>query len=261
MPAFYLKDSVKHKIMIQKIDALLPQTQCTKCGFNGCRPYAQAISEGTAINRCPPGGDATIAKLAQLLDQPVIPLDTSREPARAVVAFVREAECIGCTKCIQACPVDAIVGAAQQMHTVISDYCTGCELCIAPCPVDCIDLIALPITYQAPAPAQLKQRYDHRNARLSQQQSRRANKTHLQMMSSPITSPITPDDMTTAHTAYAKAEKLYKDAQHAAKQACKRGHKIEQYQEKLDRLAANASAAKQKWEQLKSVGHAADGIA
>ncbi len=130
--------------LIQRIDALLPQTQCGKCGHPGCKPYAQGIAEGEPINKCPPGGAETIAALAELLKVPVLELDISRGSAPPQVAFIREAECIGCTKCIQACPIDAIVGAAKLMHTVIIDECTGCDLCVAPCPVDCIEMHPLP---------------------------------------------------------------------------------------------------------------------
>jgi electron transport complex protein RnfB len=129
------------------IDGLLPQTQCEQCGFHGCRPYAEAIAAGeAAINRCAPGGAAGIARLAALLDRPAPPLDTSRgvEKPRTLARIV-EADCIGCTKCIQACPVDAIVGASRQMHTVVSDLCTGCELCVPACPVDCIVLDPMPL--------------------------------------------------------------------------------------------------------------------
>lgn len=125
-----------------QINDILPQTQCGQCGYPGCRPYAEAIASGEQINKCPPGGEAGIQALADLLDVEPIPLDEEHgeeNPAPAV-AFIREAECIGCTKCIQACPVDAIVGAAKQMHTVISSECTGCDLCVEPCPVDCIDM-------------------------------------------------------------------------------------------------------------------------
>ena len=130
--------------LIQRIDALLPQTQCGKCGHPGCKPYAQGIAQGEAINKCPPGGAETIAALASLLSIPVLALDTDRGTAPPQVAYIREAECIGCTKCIQACPIDAILGAAKLMHSVIVDECTGCDLCVAPCPVDCIEMRPLP---------------------------------------------------------------------------------------------------------------------
>jgi electron transport complex protein RnfB len=131
--------------LAERIDALLPQTQCTKCGFAGCRPYAEAIAAGDAgIERCPPGGNAGAQRLASLLGrEPVAP-----DPARGVpgverVAVIDETRCIGCTLCIQACPVDAIVGAARRMHTVLDEQCTGCERCVAPCPVDCIAMVSL----------------------------------------------------------------------------------------------------------------------
>ena len=129
-----------------RIEALLPQTQCTQCGYAGCKPYAQAIARGEAgIDQCPPGGEAGVQALAELLGRrpgPVNPAHGLHKPPQ--VALVREAECIGCTKCIQACPVDAIVGASRLMHTVIAELCTGCELCLPPCPVDCIDLVPAP---------------------------------------------------------------------------------------------------------------------
>lgn len=127
-----------------KINNLLPQTQCGQCGYPGCRPYAEAIANGDAINKCPPGGAAGIRALADLLAVEPLPLDPEHGEAQKAptVAFIREAECIGCTKCILACPVDAILGAAKQMHTVISNLCTGCDLCVEPCPVDCIDMIS-----------------------------------------------------------------------------------------------------------------------
>jgi electron transport complex protein RnfB len=127
--------------LVDRIDALLPQTQCGRCTFSGCRPYAEAIAQGAAgINQCPPGGERTAHALAKLMG--VEPKAVGKEfgvvPEYSVVAFIDEAACIGCTKCIQACPVDAIVGASRAMHTVIAAECTGCELCIPPCPVDCI---------------------------------------------------------------------------------------------------------------------------
>lgn len=139
--------AVKFKVegdpLVEQIDELLPQTQCGQCGYPGCRPYAQAIVDGDAINKCPPGGQTTINALANLLDVDAPSLDEEHGEESAVkkVAYIREDECIGCTKCIQACPVDAILGAAKQMHTVISSECTGCDLCVEPCPVDCIDML------------------------------------------------------------------------------------------------------------------------
>lgn len=130
------------KATADQIDALLPQTQCTQCGYEGCRPYAEAIaSNNEAINRCPPGGQSGVQALATLLQLPEIPLDPEcGEPAPLVLAVIDEVHCIGCTLCIQACPVDAIVGANKKMHTVVPDLCTGCKLCLPPCPVDCISL-------------------------------------------------------------------------------------------------------------------------
>ena len=144
--------------LADRIDALLPQTQCTRCGYPACMDYARAIASGDAnINQCPPGGATGIAALAELLErapEPLNPLNGVEKPRE--VAFIDEAVCIGCTKCIQACPVDAIVGASKLMHTVLTDECTGCELCIAPCPVDCIAMA--PATVPADA-AKYRARY------------------------------------------------------------------------------------------------------
>ncbi len=132
----------------EQINALLPQTQCGQCGYPGCKPYAEAIAAGDKINKCPPGGETTIQALAELLDVEAEPLDAVEGEKSQLVAYIREAECIGCTKCIQACPVDAILGAAKQMHTVIVSECTGCDLCVEPCPVDCIDMIPVASSLQ-----------------------------------------------------------------------------------------------------------------
>jgi len=154
------------------IDALLPQTQCTRCGYQGCRPYAEAIARGEAeINQCPPGGAATIAALATLTHRAARPLN----PANGVegpplVALIDEAACIGCAKCLPPCPVDAIIGARKQMHTVITALCTGCELCLAPCPVDCISLVPLSSLADAPAApgrASNRQRFLAHNERIA----------------------------------------------------------------------------------------------
>lgn len=135
--------------IVEQINELLPQTQCGQCGYPGCKPYAEAIANGDKINKCPPGGQATVQALADLLDVEAEPLDAPEGEKPRMVAYIREAECIGCTKCLQACPVDAIVGAAKQMHTVIVDECTGCDLCVAPCPVDCIDMLEVGASVQS----------------------------------------------------------------------------------------------------------------
>jgi len=135
--------SVQQERLIEQINDLLPQTQCGRCTFTGCKPYATALVEGRAdTNHCPPGGDATARALATALNRTYKPVDAKfgLTPPVPVVAWIDEPACIGCTKCIQACPVDAIVGASKFMHTVIAAQCTGCELCIPPCPVDCIEL-------------------------------------------------------------------------------------------------------------------------
>jgi electron transport complex protein RnfB len=128
--------------LTERLDRILPQTQCRQCGYAGCRPYAEAMAAGVAdIDHCPPGGDAGARALARVLGLPAKPYDRARgSHSPPIVAVIVEADCIGCTKCIQACPVDAIIGGAKYMHTVIEPWCTGCELCVPACPVDCITM-------------------------------------------------------------------------------------------------------------------------
>lgn len=163
--------------LADRIDALLPQTQCEQCGYHGCRPYAEAIARGEAqINQCPPGGSAGIAKLASLLGRAPIPLNPEHGAERPrTLARIIEADCIGCTKCIQVCPVDAIVGANKCMHTVVADDCTGCERCVPACPVDCIVLEPMPLAQaedQAHTDA-ARLHFQRREARLAAQRAER----------------------------------------------------------------------------------------
>jgi len=163
------------------IDELLPQTQCTRCGYSGCRPYAEAIASGAAdINQCPPGGTETIVALAALTGRKLAPLNRDNGiEAAPTVAYIDEDRCIGCTRCLPPCPVDAIVGAPRVMHTVIAELCTGCELCIAPCPVDCISMVPL---LASPAHASLalpdtadnRARFEAHNARIERRAAERA---------------------------------------------------------------------------------------
>ncbi len=166
--------------LASRIDAELPQTQCTRCGYPACRPYAQAIADGEAdIDRCPPGGNDGVVALAALLGRGPKPLDPAYGvEAPPTVAVIDEAVCIGCTKCIQACPVDAIVGAAKRMHTIIDAECTGCELCIAPCPVDCITMV--PIATEVADRMRVlaraehaRMRYETRKLRLARERAQR----------------------------------------------------------------------------------------
>ncbi|MGZ8928042.1 MAG: RnfABCDGE type electron transport complex subunit B [Methylobacter sp.] len=174
--------STKSPTLIDQINALLPQTQCGQCSFQGCRPYAEAIASGAAdINQCPPGGDEGIRDLAELLGVPSKPLNTKfgvhKPPS---VVFIIEEDCIGCTKCIAACPVDAILGASKFMHTVIAAECTGCELCVTPCPVDCIVMQPAPPSNasisRVQKSAQAKRRYDARCLRKEKEEAEKAER-------------------------------------------------------------------------------------
>ncbi|WP_107852874.1 electron transport complex subunit RsxB [Oceanimonas marisflavi] len=132
--------------IVEQLDELLPQTQCGQCGYPGCRPYAEAVANGDDINKCVPGGDATMRKMADLMGVEPQPMgEEAAEPVKKV-AFIHEDMCIGCTKCIQACPVDAIVGSTKALHTVIVSECTGCDLCVDPCPTDCIEMVPVKVT-------------------------------------------------------------------------------------------------------------------
>ncbi len=177
---------VKDNPLVEKINAILPQTQCGLCGFPGCKPYATAIAEGRAdINQCPPGGEEGIYELADLLGVEFKPFGAGTVLKPKSVAFIDENLCIGCTLCLPACPVDAISGAPKQMHTIIAPLCTGCELCVAPCPVDCISMIPLPQTTwsgrsardkkQAVANA-ARERYEFRHERIERDQREKAGR-------------------------------------------------------------------------------------
>jgi electron transport complex protein RnfB len=162
--------------LLDQIDALLPQTQCTRCGYDSCRAYAQALAAGaSAINRCPPGGAAGIEALAALLDRAVLPLDAScGGEADAGVAFIDQDACIGCARCLPACPVDAIIGAQRYLHTVLERDCNGCELCIASCPVDCIVMRPRAAGGSAPAAAENRGRYQRHLARAQRDTAERS---------------------------------------------------------------------------------------
>ena len=164
-------------LLADRLNDLLPQTQCTKCGYDGCRPYAEAIAAGAPINQCPPGGAAGIERLASATGRPVVPLNRdhgSEQPLQ--VAVVDEARCIGCTLCIQACPVDAIVGAVRLMHTVIPQWCNGCDLCVAPCPMDCIEMVPVqpPRRWTDDDARESRRRHEARRARLVLEAAERA---------------------------------------------------------------------------------------
>lgn len=168
----------------QHIDDALPQTQCTQCGYDGCAPYAHAIAfEHAPINQCPPGGASGIATLAEITGQAIIALNPDHGVEQALrVAYIIEDECIGCTKCIQACPVDAIVGAAKLMHTVIAERCTGCELCVPPCPVDCIQMpVAHDADWTRARAHQARAQFQFRQQRLQREKSEQEQRRHRKL--------------------------------------------------------------------------------
>jgi electron transport complex protein RnfB len=161
--------------LADRIDALLPQTQCRRCGYDGCRPYAEAVVAGAPINRCPPGAEIVVAKLAALTGRPVVALDPACGTSGPfVTARIDESTCIGCTLCIEACPVDAILGGAKRMHTVLAALCTGCELCVAPCPVDCITMVAAGRIWSLEDARMAGERYRARNHRVGSKAAPRA---------------------------------------------------------------------------------------
>src|SRR5699024_9862794 len=244
--------------LVAQLNDVLPQTQCEQCGFKGCLPYAEAMAAGEALyNRCPPGGDDTLAALASILQQPTIALDHTRgvHYPQPRTAFIREDECIGCTKCIQACPVDAIMGAAKLMHTVIVDECSGCELCVEPCPVDCIDIIdvsTLPLTptERHVRGQHLRTRYENRNERLARNKAERDAKRKKRAANLAIRTKENQEDefelaLKLSKTRYQTLHRQWKQATDALQRAQK--HQPADYSEQetmIAKLAEQAEAAR-----------------
>jgi electron transport complex protein RnfB len=230
------------KTLADRVEDLLPQTQCTKCGYPACRPYAEAVASGAAnYNQCPPGGAEGIARLAALLGKPVIPLNSANGVERPrPLAVIDEQVCIGCTLCMQACPVDAIVGAPKQMHTVIAELCTGCDLCVPPCPVDCIALP--PVTGEATgwdawSEAQAdaaRTRHDRREARLAREREAAEARAAARRAGSAATAQVT--ETTVADAATPSAAPTADDAE-AKKRAIIQAA-LERARKKKEELAA-----------------------
>lgn len=180
--------------LAERIDALLPQTQCTRCGYDGCRPYSEAIArDEVPINQCPPGGSATIGALADLLHRPRLPLNPDNGvEGPALIAVIDETRCIGCIKCLAPCPVDAIIGARKQTHTVVAALCTGCELCVAPCPVDCITMVSRDSESREPTPELNRARYYAHRERLARRSEAQAALLAARKLSARAAAPDTP---------------------------------------------------------------------
>ncbi|WP_322070593.1 electron transport complex subunit RsxB [Paraburkholderia bannensis] len=233
------------RTLADRIEDLLPQTQCTKCGYDGCRPYAEAVAAGTAsYNQCPPGGAEGVARLAQLLGKPVIPINPDNGVERArPVAFIDEQVCIGCTLCLQACPVDAIVGAPKQMHTIVKDLCTGCDLCVAPCPVDCIAMI--PVTGEATGwdawtqqqADQARLRHDRHQARLAAERDAAEARAAARRAAAAAPAAATPG----VETAQASAPATPADDDAAAKKKAIIQAALERARQKKAELAASGA--------------------
>ncbi|MFC6309383.1 electron transport complex subunit RsxB [Paraburkholderia dipogonis] len=230
------------RTLADRIEGLLPQTQCTKCGYPACRPYAEAVASGEAnYNQCPPGGAEGVARLAALLGKPVIPLNSANGIERPrPLAVIDEQVCIGCTLCMQACPVDAIVGAPKQMHTVIVELCTGCDLCVPPCPVDCIALP--PVTGEATgwdawSEAQAdaaRARHDRREARLAREREAAEARAAARRAGTTVTAQVT--ETTAAASAAPSAAPAADDAE-AKKRAIIQAA-LERARKKKEELAA-----------------------
>lgn len=264
--------SARNRISIEVIEDVLPQTQCRQCGHDGCTPYAQALLDGAAINLCVPGGDPVSRTLASLLETDFLPVANApaHAPWRGTVARVIEQDCIGCTKCIAACPVDAIIGAQKLMHTVITDECTGCELCIAPCPTDCIVMEPVAVDTTRARAIRARQRHDAREARLSRAHRHAVNAfvpvPPMVPQPSPETTivaqdvPPAPVDSKRLETAALSARKRWKEAAAALKVAEKaRRPDLDSLRERVKALDARAHEAEALWKSARDPGGVSTG--